>query len=69
MRLINLVPVLLCAVSFSTSLAAAEPASRALWTFSADEQWGTWWPGDQGPIATHNPFADLQSRLEQKTKS
>ena len=25
--------------------------------------------GDQGPIATYNPFADLQRRLEQKKKS
>jgi len=23
-------------------------------------------PGDQGPLATHNPFADLQARLEEK---
>ena len=25
--------------------------------------------GDQGPIATHNPFAGLQRKLEQKKKS
>jgi len=25
-------------------------------------------PGAQGPVATHNPFADLQKRLEQKKK-
>ena len=25
--------------------------------------------GDQGPIATYNPFADLQRKLEQKKKS
>jgi 5-methylcytosine-specific restriction endonuclease McrA len=24
--------------------------------------------GAQGPVATHNPFADLQKRLEQKNK-
>jgi hypothetical protein len=26
-------------------------------------------PGAQGPVATHNPFADLQARLEEKKRN
>lgn len=33
-----------------------------------DEAARTRGPGEQGPVATHNPFADLQARLEAKKK-
>ncbi len=46
----------------------ADEAARASPTRRNGFAGGAGSTGAQGPVATHNPFADLQKRLEQKNK-